>query len=355
MGMEQLFFNLIKLGIGHYAYPINKVSSWDEIIALAARQGLSAVLIDGVEKLPIDNRPPKEILLQWIGETLHNFEYRYKLYVRAITEMATFYNSNGYKMMVLKGYACAKNWPKPEHRPCGDIDIWQFGKQKEADALLAKEKSIKIDSTHHHHTVFYWRDFMVENHYDFINIHHNKSNPELERIFKKLGQDDSHYIELYGEKVYVPSPNLHALFLLRHAINHFASSEITIRQLMDWGFFVEKNGKYVDWDWMNSIIDRFGMSQLYGIFNAICVEDLGFDATIFSKVIFNPSLKERVIKEIITPRYSNEMPTFIIRRIVYKYSRWKDNKWKRELCYNESNASSLWSGILAHLLKPKTI
>lgn len=36
-------------------------------------------------------------------------------------------------MMVLKGYGLSLNYLKPSHRPCGDIDIWLFGKQKEAD------------------------------------------------------------------------------------------------------------------------------------------------------------------------------------------------------------------------------
>ena len=61
-----------------------------------------------------------------------------------------------------------------------------------------------IDSSHHHHTVFYWRDFMVENHYDFVNIHSHKSNRKIETILKKLGQDESHSVEVYGEKVYLP-------------------------------------------------------------------------------------------------------------------------------------------------------
>lgn len=78
--------------------------------------------------------------------------------------------------MVLKGYACSIDWPKPEHRPCGDIDIWLFGKQKEADAALAAspkfhDSSFKIDSSHHHHTVFDWCSFSVENHYDFVNVY----------------------------------------------------------------------------------------------------------------------------------------------------------------------------------------
>lgn len=98
--------------------------------------------------------------------------------------------------MVLKGYACSLDWPKPEHRPCGDIDIWLFGKQKESDSLLDKELGINIDSSEHHHTVFYWRGFMMENHYDFIEVHHHSSSPILEKILKGQGKNDSHFVEL---------------------------------------------------------------------------------------------------------------------------------------------------------------
>lgn len=167
--------------------------------------------------------------------------------------------------MVLKGYACSLGWPKPNHRPCGDIDIWQFGKQKDADALLSSEKGIKIDDSHEHHTVFYWRDFMVENHYDFIDVQHRKSSPQLESILKELGSDDSYTIEVNGERIYIPSPNLHALFLLRHSMEHFASTELTLRQLLDWAFFVEKQGKEVDWNWLEGVLEEFGMTPAYNI------------------------------------------------------------------------------------------
>ena len=55
-------------------------------------------------------------------------------------------------------------------------------KQKEADAIISKEKGIEVDCSHHHHTVFNWHDFAVENHYDFINVYHHKSHAKLERI-----------------------------------------------------------------------------------------------------------------------------------------------------------------------------
>lgn len=257
--------------------------------------------------------------------------------------------------MVLKGYACSLNWPKPEHRPCGDIDIWLFGKQKEADVLLEKEKNIKIDNSHHHHTVFNWRNFTVENHYDFIEVHYRKSSAELEAILKEKGQDDSSFTALYGEKVYVPSPNLHALFLTRHAIEHFASEVITLRQVLDWAFFVKAHGKDVDWNWLHCILERFGMNPFFQIINAICIEDLGFEASLFPKGEVDARLKDRVLNEILSPEFNEIQPAGLLPRVVFKYRRRKANGWKHTLCYKESRWSAFCSGVWNHLLKPKSI
>lgn len=364
--------SLIRLGIGTgtdtelvlgssgstsspYSYKIQGSIDWSALKDFAGKQGLSSIVLDGIERLPDQQRPSKVLLLEWIGETLQGYEYRYEQYCKAIAELAGFYNSHGFKMMVLKGYACSLDWSKPEHRPCGDIDIWLFGKQKEADKVLAYEKGLKVDDGHEHHTVFYWHDFIVENHYDFIDTHHRKSSPQLETIFKKLGQDDSHFVEVYGEKVFLPSPNLHALFLLRHAMQHFVGAELTLRQLLDWAFFVEKHGEEVDWAWLIGVLEDFGMLPAFNIFNAICVDDLGFDVSIFHKVKFSPYLKDRVLNDILSPEFSGGVPTALLPRVLFKYRRWRANGWKNKLCFKESLRSAFWSGVCGHLLKPKSL
>lgn len=353
---KEAFIELVRLGIGHNTnYGLPKGVNWEVIEAVAAQQGLSAVLVDGVEDLLEGERPPQEILLQWIGDSLQNYEYRCGQYKRAIVKLARFYNSHSFKMMVLKGYACAVNWPKPEHRPCGDIDIWLFGKQKEADLALAKEKGIEIDRGHHHHTVFLWNDFTVENHYDFINTHRHRSHAGLEQLFKDLGADDTHVVDFSGEKVYFPSPNLHALFLLRHALNHFASMGITLRQVLDWAFFIEKYTKEIDWDWFLSVIDEYQMREFFNCLNAICVEDLGFEAKIFKQIQFNPVTKEKILKDIIEPEYSPELPKGLVNGMIFRYRRWRGSAWKYELCYKESRWSAFWDGVCNNVLKPKSI
>ena len=360
MNLQESCIQLIKLGIGTSKdVKISDAIDWEAIKALADKQGLTAVVLDGLnEVLKTYSQPStlnSQLKLLWIGEVMQNYEQRYASYEKAISSLAGFYNQHGFKMMVLKGYACNLDWPTPKHRPCGDIDIWQFGKQKEADLKLTKETDLNIDDSHEHHTIFDWQGFMVENHYDFIDIHHRKSSSELEKIFKELGSDDSEFKYVNGEKVYLPSPNLHALFLLRHMMEHFASTELTLRQLLDWAFFVKKHGKDVDWKWLERILDEFGMTPAYNIFNAICVEDMGFDALSFPKREVDATIKDRVLHDILQPEFAEIQPSEFFPRVAFKFRRWKANGWKNELCFKESMWSAFWSGVWGHLLKPKTI
>ena len=350
------FLQLVRLGIGvDEAVCLPEDVVWPAIQALAAQQGLSAVILDSIDRLPEGQRPPQGLMLKWIGDVLPNYEQRYEFYRKVISEMAGFYNAHGLKMMVLKGYACCLTWPRPEHRPCGDIDIWQFCEYKKADALVASEKGIKIDNSHHHHTVIAWRGISVENHYDFLNVHHHKSNAELERLFKELGMDDTHYVDVLGQKVYLPSPNLHALFLLRHMMAHFAAVGITLRHLLDWGFHVQSHSKEIDWPWLIGVLEKYGMLPAFNVFNGICVEDLGFDASLFPTAQFDRATKDRVLNDILHGEFDEAQPKGLLRRLIFKYRRWRANAWKHRLCYKDSLWSAFWTGVWGHILKPKGI
>lgn len=353
--IRDTFLSIVRLGIGHPTGTVSEIIDWRVINDFAARQGLSAIALDGIESLPDTKRPPKSQLLEWIGEVLQNYESRYSVYKKVISEMAAFYNAHGYRMMVLKGYACAINWPKPEHRPCGDIDIWLFGKQKEADETVCKELGIKIDSSHHHHTVFQWRDFVVENHYDFVNIYDYNSSKELELVFKELGADTKYTTDDFCESVYLPSPNLHALFLLRHMVSHFASTSISLRQILDWGFFVDKQKNEIDWDWLLNLLSKYHMLEFFHCINAICIEDLGFNKGLFPIAAVTPELKDNVLNDIFNPKFVGEEPNEFFCRLLYKYKRWKRNWWKQDLCYDESRWIGFCRGVWYHLLKPSSL
>lgn len=196
---------------------------------------------------------------------------------------------------------------------------------------------------------------MVENHYDFVNVHAKKSSAELEKVIKNLGENDRHPVEVLGEKVYLLSPNLHALFLVKHMASHFTGTNITFRQVLDWAFFVKKHSSQIDWNWLIKMMKDFHLNDFMNSINAICVDELGFDAKIFPSVQFNPEIKKRVFNDIIHPEFEAASPKLLIPRLIYKYRRWQGNAWKQRLCFNESRWSAFWGGIWAHLLKPSSI
>ena len=80
---------------------------------------------------------------------------------------------------------------------------------------------------------------------------------------------------------------------------HFAAEGITLRQLLDWAFFVEKHNKEINWIWLEGVLEQYGMKRLYDVYNAICVADLGFDSKLFPRVQFYHLLKDRVLQEIL--------------------------------------------------------
>lgn len=83
---------------------------------------------DGIQFLPEAVRPSKALRLQW-AVNVDRIENTYRRQERAIARLAAFYREHAIPMMLLKGYGLSLFYPVPEHRPCGDIDIWLFGRQ----------------------------------------------------------------------------------------------------------------------------------------------------------------------------------------------------------------------------------
>ena len=359
--LKESLLSLVRLGIGHSVPILPEAIDWQTVKTLALEQGLSAITLDGAQALTdmgelVNGRAMEASLKKmWIGTVYHSYECKYEDYRRRIGQLAKFYNEHGFRLMVLKGYGLSLNYLIPQHRQCGDIDIWAFGEYQEADRVLEQELSIPIDKTHHHHTVFRFKGYSVENHYDFVNVNYGHGNKTLEKIFKKMAMDDSVRIEINGQIVYLPTANLHALFVLRHTMSHFASTKMNLRQVLDWGFLVEKLGAEINWPWLLGILDEYHMTDFFHCLNAICVEDLGFDPSIFPGSQFDAALKERVINDTLFSEFDEPTPNSFFRRIPFKYRRWQANAWKQDLCYQDSRLKAFWTGVWGHVLKPGMI
>lgn len=84
---QKSFLQLVRLGIGTSKdAKISNDVNWVALKAIADRHGLSAVVLDGLNRLPLSSLDecgmPQMMRLEWIGEVLQNYEHRYEKYNR---------------------------------------------------------------------------------------------------------------------------------------------------------------------------------------------------------------------------------------------------------------------------------
>ena len=214
---------------------------------------------------------------------------------------------------------------------------------------MESELGIEIDRSHHHHTVFTFQGESVENHYDFLNVHVRKSNQRMERKLKELA--NGCLMEDGRWKMCLPSTEFNAIYLLRHCAAHFASTHMSVRQVLDWGLFMEKHHQEIDWEPYKSYLEQEGMFRFYNLMGLFCMHHLGFDASVFNG-LYGDELLERFSNEILTPEFKDKEDGSLIHSLSVKPRRWWHNKWKNRLCYPDSAWSEFAYGLWAKILKP---
>ena len=360
-----ILFLLTRIGLGREGtWPQEaKIADWNAIIQLAAKQGVLAICWDGLQTLikqqqiPAEQQPSRDILLRWAAN-VDNIERTYAKQKVALHKLASFYSRNGFKMMLLKGYGLSLNYPTPEHRPCGDIDIWLYGRQQEADGLLRRTHGVEISEDKHHHTTFTVNGILVENHCHFLNINTHNSNAEFEQILQHyVASEAGQVINIKESEVTLPPPNFNALFLLRHMTGHFVTAETALRHFCDWAMFASKYGESIDWPQITEIAKRFNLDRFLAIANRICVENLGFSSLKFGNIISEDStLTQRVLQDIISPEFNQSYPSHSkIGVVIFRTKRWWAKRWKQRLVYNDSLVGIFFKRIIDYASNPKSI
>lgn len=328
---------LYLVGIAHG----NKVSSpgnvdidWKQVMELSSQQGVSAIVLDAINILNSKNDSfvdgiGKELHLRWIGEMIV-IEQLYDNHKRTIEELARLFSKEKIEMMVLKGYGLSLNYPLPAHRTPGDIDIWLRGKQKEADALIEKEKGI-LPQKSSHHTIFELNGCEIENHITVLEHDTSGSNIKMDKYVTQLSNEDEEETYVNGIKVLLPSAQFNSVFLLRHNSGHFAIDRITIRHILDWANFVTKYYDDIDWDFLYSYAKKTNMHKFLDCQNAICVDYLGYSKELFPIKRVDRKLELRILHDILKPEFEVPIPSMrdhFIRYCVVKTKRLWQNRWK---------------------------
>ena len=350
----KILFQLLRAALGgETEISLPNDVDWNEVIDISFDQGVAAIAVDGLQKLyeanpglelEIDSEELEDLKYEWFGEVMSS-EDDYQKYESVIESLANILFSHNQKLLLLKGYALSQVYPIPEHRSLGDIDIYQG---QEGDGAF-RAAGINVRAEYHKHSSFTVDDVTVENHLKFLDDIKHRSNRKFEQILQQLN-DSKEYpkeeLTVGNQKILLPNPTFNALFLLRHAGEHFAAHEICLRQILDFGLFISSNNSKIDWPYVLKIFCEEKMMPFYDAIGTICVEHLGMDLSAFEGVTINKPLAERVLDDIFLPQEEGDVPDrkrHIVRYGLFMTRRWWRNRWKYKMVYNESLLDSFWT------------
>lgn len=273
---QSFFLDLVRLGIGeitpdhvHWGGQIR----WSAIQALAVNQGLLAVVLDGLEKMPFDYKPQKIELLQWIGEVVQN-EAVQREQQNTSEQIAELFHQNRIRTYVLKGAAVAECYPKPSQRWSADFDcfllaenggtdVWELGNQ------LIEKAGFQVDRNFYKNSTFHLPNLTVENHHFMVPFRGNERLRRLEVMLQGILKSDKEDDRFGDTWLYRPPVMVTTLFLIEHAYSHFLHEGLTWKMVLDWMLFSRKHKREIDWYALDTLIDEFGFRRFYDSYNRL--------------------------------------------------------------------------------------
>ena len=254
-----------------------QASSFDQLFTLARMHGLTAFVWNEIKKnlqhgnLEVSSLP-KEMKLRW-ALTAENIVKQYYKRKSLSFEFADVMSSRGICVYSLKGLSLSQYYPLPELRECGDFDCW-MGKDFQRANSLATEIGANYYYYDYRHSLITYKGLSIENHRFFLVLRGDRRNKRLEKYLIDIIASDK---KIDNSNLHLPSSQFQALFTILHMMHHFLYESITLRHLLDWKYFVEKERYNVDWKEFNIKCAEAGVDMFVAAINQICIEHLDLD------------------------------------------------------------------------------
>ena len=368
---EGMLFELLCVGLE--TKPVHSLSlehfrelsqeDWQALRKMSEKQGVSAIVFDGLSEL-INNFGRDQICpninpvwwqtyaIKWIGhqQQVEGRNYQQK---KVTEEMAKQWADAGCRVMVMKGQACARMYPRPEHRVPGDIDCYLFENYTLSNNI-ARKAGAKVNERWYMHSQIHYKGEMFENHQFFVHTREGKRSKllekELEEALNSKVLKDSTTVKM-SEHTELPPVQWNAMFLTYHACSHFISEGMRLKQLLDWAMLLNKHQNDVDWPQFYSFCERHHLRRFAEAATAISVEYLGIKITNPAITTVSP-YAEKILNSAL---YDNDYVfgsgesgwnnRWHLVRNLFHY------RWKYEKIYQTSVWKQLWWYVSGYLFK----
>lgn len=242
--MTSKFFQLLRFSIDESQPAPEGITAadWPILFRMAKEQNLQGVIFHGINRLPKECLPKKEMTMRWFALSRQIAKLNTKVNVNAAKVSETF-RRKGLRTCLLKGQGNALLYPDPHMRTPGDIDIWAEGGYKKVMKTVGY-MAPGCKRCYHHTDFPDYGGTTVELHYRPQFMNNLISNARLQDYFSKnAGKQFANIVQLPdgAGSIAVPTAAFNRIYQMAHISNHFFHEGIGLKQLLDY-YYVLRQG-----------------------------------------------------------------------------------------------------------------
>ena len=275
---RKAFLVLVKAGLWGNGNPdirIDGTTDWQEVYRLATEQSVLGLVLTGIEHS--NEKPPQELLLQWIGE-VQMLEQQNLAMNNFIAKLIEKLRKDDIYTLLLKGQGVAQCYERPLWRSCGDVDLLLSDNnyKKAKNVLIPWASSVEPESIYGKHLGLTIESWAVELH----GTQHTELSYRIDKVID-AAQDDlfcQGNVRSWSNgntQVFLPSPDNDVFFIFTHFLKHFYKGGLGLRQICDWCRLLWTYKELLNRELLESRIRKAGLMTEWMSFGAFAVEYLG--------------------------------------------------------------------------------
>ena len=278
--IDSQFFALLRSGLWNEVperAPFAGGTDWESLYSLAHEQTVVPLVTDGI------NRLPREFLPTGQPERLDPFLADLMSTAKRNRSLDTFipklFNAlSGIPVVLVKGQSLALDYPDPERRSPGDIDLLLLPSSYEAAKaiLLPKASTILEEESVVWHQGMRFHSIEVEVHGSISTLMSRKLDRKLAALLEE--QFDGRTfptVTLGGTEIPVPDADFNAVYIFVHFLQHYWAGGVGLRQLIDWMTFVSVHKREIHPVILEQRLEDLGLTRIWKVFTGFAQEYLG--------------------------------------------------------------------------------
>lgn len=183
-------------------------------------------------------------------------------------ELEGLLSSAGIKHMFLKGADVAQLYPSEDMREMADIDVYADLDSHENVKEVLLQAGYSFEGHKGHHDVFH-RDPFIS-----VEVHESVLDKQRETGLDAYFASPWELAQGSGfEYRFDPSDNY--IFLMGHLFGHFHQGGVGARFFADMALYMKKYGDELDWVKIDSVFERFGLSEVMHNLKALALHWFG--------------------------------------------------------------------------------